>query len=199
MDILVNDSSGFLYPWDEPNERELNYREKYQRTLKEWKKFINGDPTIDCSDIPNDILDSWNRCRKIGLDSTGRTIDQVLAKDKLQKLLKRNQEFIEVSLPFMKNLYQFFKGSGFLVALFDAKGLVLEIIGDDDIIQYVKNGNFVLGASLREEHAGTNAVGSVVELKKPIQIFGCQHYRKYYHKETCSAAPIFDPERKFIG
>ncbi len=199
MDILVNDSSGFLYPWDEPNERELNYREKYQRTLKEWKKFISGDPTIDCSDIPNDILDSWNRCRKIGLDSTGRKIDEVLAKDKLQKLLRRNQEFIEVSLPFMKNLYQFFKGSGFLVALFDAKGLVLEMIGDDDIIQYVKNGNFVLGASLREEHAGTNAVGSVVELKKPIQIFGCQHYRKYYHKETCSAAPIFDPERKFIG
>ncbi|MGC9975451.1 MAG: sigma-54-dependent Fis family transcriptional regulator [Syntrophales bacterium] len=199
MDILVNDSSGFLYPWDEPNERELNYQEKYQKTLKEWKKFISGDPMIDCSDIPNDILDSWNRCRKIGLDSKGRTIDEVLAKDKLQKLLRRNQEFIEASLPFMKNLYQFFKGSGFLVALFDAKGLVLEIIGDDDIVQYVKNGNFVLGASLREEHAGTNAVGSVVELKKPIQIFGCQHYRKYYHKETCSAAPIFDPERKFIG
>jgi len=186
-------SLGKSYP------KELDYEEKYQSTLKEWRKFTHGESKIDHSIIPNDVLESWNRCRKTGMDSAARKIDKVLSKGELYKLLSRNEEFIEVSRPFMKNLYQFFKGSGFLVALFDVRGFILEIVGDDDIVQHVTEGNFVLGASLREEHAGTNAVGSVVELQRPVQIFGCQHYRKNYHRETCSASPIFDPEGKFIG
>ena len=194
MKTLPNDTATSLSSWDKSFPKELSYEEKYQNTLKEWKKFTQGESKIDHSIIPNDVLESWNRCRKIGMDSAFRKIDKVLSEDELHKLLRRNEEFIEASRPFMKNLYQFFMGSGFLVALFDVRGFVLEIIGDDDIVQHVAEGNFVLGASLREEHAGTNAVGSVVELKKPIQIFGCQHYRKNYHKETCSSSPIFDPE-----
>lgn len=199
MKTLSDGAAGPFASWHKSYLKNLDYEEQYRSTLKEWHKFTHGKSKIDRSIIPNDVLESWNRCRKIGMDSTARKIDKVLSKAELHKLLSRNEEFIQVSRPFMKNLYQFFKGSGFLVALFDVRGLILEIIGDDDIVQHVAEGNFVLGASLREEHTGTNAVGSVVELQKPVQIFGCQHYRKNYHRETCSASPIFDPEGNFIG
>lgn len=184
---------------NKPYLKKLNDEEKYQSTLKEWQKFTQGASGIDHSVIPDDVLDSWNLCRNIGIDPMSHKSDRVLSQDELRKLLKRNEDFIEVSRPFMKDLYEFFKGSGFLVALFEVKGFILELIGDDDIVHHVKKGKFVLGACFSEEHGGSNAIGSVIRLKKPIQIVGCQHYRRYLHKETCSAAPIFDPERKFIG
>ena len=197
-----------MTPYEDPykliREYETEYphsdrRVKYNKTRSEWKKFMSGSTRVDPSIIPGEILESWKRCRQMEVDPDGTILRQVLSGKVLQRLLEKNRHFIEVSRPFMKNLYQFVAGSGFLVTLFDHDGYLLEIMGDPEMIENVRRANLVIGACLTEAAAGTNAVGTVLELKKPIQIYGAQHYRRYYHKASDSGAPIYDPSGAFIG
>ena len=181
------------------DERIFNYDEKHKRTLKEWKKFVSGDIQVDSAIIPNEILESWIRCKSYGINPKITTISNVLTGNRLKDLQNANKELIKISRPFMQHLYKFVEGSGFIVTLFNHEGYLLQLIGDDYVIRYVKTGNFVPGAHWGEETVGTNGIGTLLKVQKPIQIFGCQHYCMNFYKETCSAAPIFNPEGEFIG
>ncbi len=173
--------------------------EKHRQTFEEWQKFIAGDTDIDSSVVPPHILDAWIRCRALGVDPIERPKNPVLTGSKLQKLIEKNYDFINTSLPFMRNLYRFLKGSGFLVCLFDAEGFILEILGDHDDEDLVRRANGIIGASWNEKYVGNNAAGTIVELRKPVQIFACQHYNQLCHKDTGAGAPIFDPDGNFLG
>ncbi len=177
----------------------VNYREEHQRTLREWEKFTTsgGQPNKDV--IPDEILESWLRCKNYGVNPKKAAINNVLTGNRLKDLQNSNKELIKISRPFMRHLYKFVEGSGIIVVLFNHEGYLLEIIGDEYVIKHAQTGNFVEGASWGEESAGTNGVGTLLKLQKPIQIFGCQHYCRNFHEETGSSAPIFNPEGEFIG
>ena len=102
------------------------YERFYQQTYLEWKKFISGDTRVDKSIIPQEVFDSWMRCAGLGVDPLSKPENKVMVEEGLDELLLKNKEFIDVSLPFMKNLYRFLEGSGFLVSLFDREAFVLE-------------------------------------------------------------------------
>ena len=189
-----------LRHFNETRLKELHYyKEIYQSTLKEWKKFIHGRDNIDESVIPDEVLNAWVRCRDLDLDPLKLPEKKILSAKALTALLNRNREFIEVSRPFLRNLYQFLEGSGFHVVLFDGQGYLLEILGDHDVADIMRGAGGVIGALWNEQSAGHNVVGAVVLEKKPIQIFGSQHYIKAYHGETGSGAPIFSPEGDLLG
>lgn len=175
------------------------YEAKFKKTHEEWMKFIEDGQTVDQSVVPGEILDSWVRSRENGVNPILEPAHKVLSGGDLSALLAENDDFIKISRPFMKNLYSFLEGSGFLVGLFDRKGYVLEIIGEHDLDQLIRRANVIVGALWDEKHSGTNAIGMVVTLKKPFQVFGCQHYNRTYHKETASSAPIFNPQGEFLG
>ena len=122
---------------DEPELLNPEDYELFQKTLGEWKKFVSGDMSIDGSIVPGEVLDSWIRCKKLGVDPRSNAIKEELSGDKLNELLEDNQNFIEISRPFMKNLYRFVSGSGFVVILCDKSGYLLEIIGDKDVVQFI--------------------------------------------------------------
>jgi PAS domain S-box-containing protein len=181
------------------DEMVINYGEKHQQIMKEWGKFVSGDIQVDNTIIPNEILESWIRCKNYGVNPKKANINNVLTGDRLKGMQNENKALIKISRPFMRHLYKFVEGSGFIVVLFNHEGYLMEIIGDEYVIRHVKTGNFVPGAYWGEESAGTNGVGTLLKVQKPIQIFGCQHYCRNFHKETCSSAPIFNPEGEFMG
>ncbi|MBN1382742.1 MAG: sigma 54-interacting transcriptional regulator [Deltaproteobacteria bacterium] len=189
-----------LQLFNEAKRRELDYyKDKYRRTLKEWEKFVTGRDDIDETVIPPEVLTAWIRCRNYGIDPLRLPKKNIKKGKELAKLLERNREFIDVSSPFLKNLYQFLKGSGFNVVLFDREGYLLEIMGDHDIAETMKNAGGVVGALWNEQSAGHNVSGTIIEVKRPIQIFGSQHYIKDYHGETGSGAPIFSSDGELLG
>lgn len=190
--------SQFDLYYDEKLSRQ-NYDEKFSQTYENWQRFVNGNLAINNSIIPGYIMDSWVRCRRYGVNPGQATVHDALSGRELQECLERNESLIASSLPFMQNLYSFLQGSGFVISLCDRKGVLIMVTGDRSVITKVQRGNFVQGASWTEAEAGTNGVGTLLEVRRPLQIFAGQHYCKDYHRQTASSAPIFDPQGEFIG
>ena len=188
----------FIAPYEEEYLKSDPHK-KYELTRREWKRFMGGGMVTDTSIIPPPILESWERCRKMKVDAQGTVLERVLSGGKLRALLEANREFIEVSRPFMRNLYSFVAGSGSVVTLFDREGYLLEITGDEDLVRHVGTANLIVGANLSEKAAGTNGAGIIVAMRRPIQVYGAQHYRRFYHKTSDSGAPIYDPSGAFLG
>nr|MCU0531806.1 sigma 54-interacting transcriptional regulator [Syntrophales bacterium] len=176
-----------------------NYRERFDQVLREWKRFINSQPFDNPLVVPDVIHESWRRCQESNVNPYTTRVDTVLDAKALGELLERNAELIEISRPFMQNLYGFVRGSGFVVALFDEQGFLLEVIGDADVVERIRKGNFVPGACWSEEEAGTNGCGTVLKMDRPVQVFATEHYCINSHKWTCSGAPIHDPDGDLIG
>jgi transcriptional regulator of acetoin/glycerol metabolism len=178
----------------------LNYYEsKYAWTLAEWRRFIAGQRKIDSAVVPREIQESWMRCERQGVRYLEKPQHRILSGQALQDLLKENESFIDTSRLFMKYLYSFMKNSPFGVTLFDRRGYLLEIMMSEEYLEGSRERNWTVGALWDEATAGNNAVGTVLTLRKPLRIFGPQHYNRSYHRDTVASAPIFDPEGTFIG
>jgi len=178
-----------------------NHHERFCKIKGEWKKFISGIPAnqIDTTIVSETILQSWERSRKYGIDPFLRKINIVLKGPELDTLLGKNAELIHTSEPFLDQLYQCIKGSRFVCTLCDHEGYILKIVGDEDIINNVKEGTFIVGALTSENSIGPNGIGAVLIQDKPIQVFATEHYCISFHKYTCSGAPIHDHEGNIIG
>jgi len=163
-----------------------------------WDEFINTGQVNNYS-VKSKILESWKRCRNAGVDPYGGICSNLLESRQLYRLLTENKELINVARPFMYKLYKFLQGSGCIVMLTDAEGYILEIFGDDNIMENAAALNFITGGCWQEETVGTNSMGVVVKTKEPIQVTGAEHFCVKSHGWTCSAAPIFDNSDNMIG
>src|SRR5699024_12793944 len=106
----------------------------------------------------------------------------------------------DLSQPVLKDLHQQIKHTGHLITLSDDKGRIIHIEGEDKIKHQDQNMNFTIGADWSEEAAGSNAIGTSLAAKQPIQIFSYEHFCEGVHPWICSAAPIVDPfSKKMLG
>ena len=110
---------------------------------------------------------------------------------------KYNRKLIEVAKPFLERLYQLVKGSGFVVILLDHEACILELLGDQYILD--QNSNFQIGEFWDEENKGTNAMGLVKIEEKPLQVFATEHFSRMNHGITCSGVPIRGENGEMIG
>ncbi|WP_026476908.1 sigma-54-dependent Fis family transcriptional regulator [Alkaliphilus transvaalensis] len=142
---------------------------------------------------------SHERCKKMGVDYTRVYSSKILKDAELQKKLEENSELIITAGPFMEQLYNFVKGSGFLAILTDGEGCILNVTGDEDVLDIAFRLEMVPGAYMNEEHIGTNAMGTALEEGYPVQVSEEEHYILAYHRWTCSAAPIRNLKGEIIG
>ncbi len=163
-----------------------------------WHEFTSCGGLLQGRVRP-EILDSWRRCCKAGVDYTDGACHRVLSPEQLEQPRKRHNALINIATPFMEKLYEFVAGSGLVVFLSDESGLILESLGDGDVADNASKVNLVKGTGWKEETVGTNGIGTALKIKKPIQVSGKEHYCAKLHSWTCSAAPICDPAHQIIG
>ncbi len=145
------------------------------------------------------ISQSHDRSKAFGIYTEQTFSSKILKNEDLEKVLQENKQLIALSEPIINNLYNFVKGSGFFGILTDVQGCILNIMGDENVLEVAFNLDMVPGAYMSEEHIGTNAMGTALWEKKPVQISGEEHFVEVYHRWTCSAAPINDPKGNIIG
>ena len=163
-----------------------------------WNEFTSRG-SVRSGRVRPEILASWQRCLKIRVDPLDGTCHHILGQGAFRQTRTRHKTLIDIAKPFMKKLYNFVAGTGLIVLLSDESSAILESIGDYDVADNASKVNLVTGAGWKEEAVGTNAIGTALRLKAPIQIAGKEHFCAKLHTWTCSAAPIFSPQGRVIG
>ena len=162
-----------------------------------WNRYIAND-VLDIHKIRPEVAHSWQRCRNLKVDPYGQSTAEIKGNE-LKERLQSSQHLIKIARPFIHNLYGFVKGSGFQIVLADSNGYVLEVIGDPEIVKKTRQVQLCPGGEWSEPHKGTNAIGTAIVEKKPLQIFAREHFCQPHHFLASAASPIFDPEGAMVG
>lgn len=145
------------------------------------------------------IQNSRERSQKFGISESLTYSKKIINEDELNERLIKNEDLIKVAEPFMNQLYEFVKGSGFFAILTDADGCILSMIGDESILNKANALKMIPGAFMDEKNIGTNAMGLSLAEGCPIQVSGDEHSIRAYHGWTCSAACIYSEEGTLLG
>src|SRR5690554_7686548 len=97
------------------------------------------------------IVESNKRSLAYGIDPDQKKSKQILSQKELNSLITDNHTLISVSEPFINQLYSFVKDSEFLVILTDSNGCILNITGNEDMLQKAHETWLVPGAYMSEE------------------------------------------------
>lgn len=146
------------------------------------------------------IQSSWKRCLSKKLDPLKQEAPIVYTSHELQGQREKHRELLQLAQPYMEELFDQLAQENILIMLSDANGIILEGKATSRAWSKVQRIHFFPGANWSEAGAGTNAIGTVIEEKKPVQVFGAEHFCQGWHSWVCSAAPIIHPlTRELLG
>ncbi|ADG05855.1 sigma-54-dependent Fis family transcriptional regulator [Kyrpidia tusciae] len=156
----------------------------------QWEKMCNHE---EVSTIRQEINSSWKRCLSKRVDPLRQQAPVVFTEATLKQKKEEKLELLRLVEPYMDQLYEQLAAEDILVMLSDSNGVILEGKATARGWSMVEKLHFYPGADWSESGAGTNAVGTAVAERKPVQVFGAEHFCQGWHTWVCSAAPIFDP------
>ena len=144
------------------------------------------------------VARSWERSRCAGLlpEQTLRS-DAHSSSAELRQTLQHNHSLLAHARPVMEFLFEQLRHS--VVVLADPQGTLLHTLGDALFLSQAQRVALQSGASWREEHRGTNAIGTALAEMQGIEIHGAEHFLQGHAFLTCAAAPILSAQGKLLG
>lgn len=139
------------------------------------------------------IGDSWTRALRQGLNpETGRG-DGLLGTDELE--YRRQSTPLSGILPLLRDgLHAVAGASGHIMIVTDPEGRVLWRDGGLAARKTLADRlGFAEGSSWAEDAVGTNAIGTALVTRTPLQVHSAEHFVRTLHGWTCAAAPLHDP------
>src|SRR5713226_4720009 len=163
------------------------------RTIRE--KFLTTGNLAAIPTIPRPIiLNSWQRCNTLHVNPGRRFAPLAIAREtQLDHLREVNELLIRATRSVMSHLTDFLADSGYVIVLSDAKGCLLDVLGDAGIRRRLARIDFVPGGNWSEAAAGTNAIGTALADRHVVQLMAAEHYCDGWQDLTCTAAPIRHP------
>ena len=150
--------------------------------------------------IHPEILKSWIRSKKNGLDPSKHGIPKSLETDTFEQIYRQNKNLIQATLSFKDNLCKILPNSNYNFFLTDKQGVILLVLpGNDMMAERAKQVNLKPGVICSEETLGTTAHGLCLRFKVPAQTAGEEHYCDLFRDRIGSSAPIFDCDKKLLG
>jgi transcriptional regulator of acetoin/glycerol metabolism len=193
-----------------------------QRQLPDWLVDVGVNPTegdkrmpVSASDShrlgepapvlvgaaePQDLIHaSWLRSRKAGLTPEMSPEFSGSSSSNVRHLLEESNQLGTLAYPVLQALYEQIANTHSMVVLTDGAGRILHSMGDDSFLERAEKVALKPGVDWSETAKGTNAIGTAIELKRPVSVHAEQHYLHAYQFLTCSSTPIFSPVGKVIG
>jgi two-component system sensor histidine kinase KdpD len=145
------------------------------------------------------IRDSWRRCLALAVDAE-RNLAQfgAPADHQLADLRERNAALRFAARPVLARLSTTLNDVGYVVALSDAEGTLIELGGSLEWRRRLARKGLLLGSNWSEAAAGTNAIGIALATRRVVQLLAAEHYCAGWQDVTCTAAPIPHPENGSI-
>ena len=170
-----------------------------RQTLTQARLLFNQQGAVPGGMVAEPILRSWRRCADLGFDMRGVRRAELMTQGELREAQQRNEALRRMSEPAIAFLRRQAGGSGNLVILSDAQGLVLDSDGDTGFAHRASRVALMPGAPWDEAAAGTNAIGTALVEGRPIAVHGAEHYFEPNRILTCAAVPITDSEGRTLG
>ena len=146
------------------------------------------------------IANSWVRSRAIGADPLRMTVPAITLKDELVRFRSANTALLSAAAPVLAGLASLALDSGFAVVMADARGCIIDMRGERDVLRRLSSIDFEPGGDLSEAACGTNAIGTTITDGRPLQLMGAENFCEGGSNLSCTAAPIRDPStHEIIG
>jgi transcriptional regulator of acetoin/glycerol metabolism len=170
---------------------------KKQALRDAWETYVSHRKVV--TGVRASVLESWKRSQSFGIQPGqkqaryGQTVDEVLE-------WRKESEFFLTAIPVLEHVYRQIEATKHILTLTEAHGRIMYLNGNNRVLDKAEGMRFTLGADWSESSAGTNAIGTSLHLKQPIQIFAYEHFAEGAHDWVCSAAPVFDERsHKLLG
>lgn len=145
-----------------------------------------------------DLNESWNRSRNFGISPFNAEVERISTSELKDRKICLNPLF-QSSTHVLENLYSQLKQMPFMVIVTDAEGYIISTWGDSPFLNQAKAVSLECGVNWEEKRKGTNAIGTSIIEKRPIQVIGDEHYVEENKFLTCYAAPLYSPTGEMIG
>ncbi|MFF4801427.1 GAF domain-containing protein [Streptomyces sp. NPDC001351] len=145
------------------------------------------------------IEQSWGRMLRGGIDPERDHRSGLLPSDEVRR--RRESTTLRHVLPVLREgLLSVADVAHHIMVVADADGRVLWREGSPAVLRKADGLGFELGADWREDVVGTNGIGTPAVVRKPVQVFGSEHFVRSQTSWTCTGAPITDPrDGRLIG
>ncbi len=137
------------------------------------------------------IARSWQRSVEAGVDP-----DHGLAPVPLDEgaVARRwSEHALSIAVPILRGLLDDVGDTEHVALVCDADGTLLWIDGRPAMLDAAREVHLERGSVWSEGAAGTNAMGTALAERHPVQVFSAEHFAETVHPWTCSAAPVCDP------
>ncbi|MDO5622723.1 MAG: sigma 54-interacting transcriptional regulator [Paracoccus sp. (in: a-proteobacteria)] len=158
-------------------------------TKRDWEEFIAIGKVPQT--IRQDVLGSWRRSGTAGICEIKRA--PRLAEGELLTLRAQARRLRRGAQNALARAGYLLNHTGNIVLLCDRSGVVLDAGGDSETLALGREDHLHLGGNWTEGAVGTNAIGTALHLRRPIQISSFEHYCEAIQRWNCAATPITDP------
>lgn len=165
-----------------------------------WERFITKSWTDSFPEkVRKNVFDSWQRCLEQEINPRQLQAQSALPEFELHQVVKES-ELYQVAKPIIDDLFHKLMGTRYLFTLSDEHSRIIYVKGEKKLMQEAEKMNFAPGMDWSETSIGTNAIGTSIFTKSPIQILSAEHFCQGCHPWTCSSAPITHPfTQEIIG
>ncbi|WP_238122178.1 MULTISPECIES: sigma-54-dependent Fis family transcriptional regulator [unclassified Xanthobacter] len=161
------------------------------------QRFFSGETV--CDDVAPPILRSWTRCAARGLPTGGGVAAEPLTSGELRQRRDKTEALWRRCRPELEALHANANVTGSIVILTDPTGLVLDTVGSADFADRAAQVALKPGVNWSEAALGTNAIGTALEERRPLEVRGAEHYAEAHGFLSCAAVPILDPYGDVLG
>ena len=162
------------------------------QVMDAWERLVCGVGLP--ADVVRTVIErSWARCHSAGVDPAARRAPSPTSHEDFSRLLHRFRDVIDVSVPIMEHVREALSESGTMMILTDPSGVILKTEGDPATLEAAHDVRLVNGANWDELVCGTNAIGTALSLKEPVQVHSTEHFCAGIKPWSCSAVVLRDP------
>ena len=155
--------------------------------------------SLPVDQIGHAILKSWIRCADMGLSVRDTPKTEARSATEVRLLQEKHEALRRISRPELDALYSEARELSGIVILTNAKGEILDLVGDPAFADKAAQVALRPGALWSEEGTGTNAIGTAIAERRGIIVNGPEHYYQDHKILTCAATPIIDPRGATLG
>jgi hypothetical protein len=135
---------------------------------------------------------SWDRVLRSGIDPEQSPESRLLETDEIE-YRRRDTALGEVMPVLREGLATIADAARQIMVVTDTEGRVLWRQGHSAVMRRAKDICLEEGAAWTESATGTNAIGTALAARTPIQVHSAEHFIRALHDWTCAAAPVRDP------